>query len=116
MKKVFIPGSLLLAGIALAQPPNIVLIVADDLGYSDAAFTMDYSMSMRTTAGWDTNALAEVATPNMDRLADQGAVFTSGRMGNRSMPAKSGSSTARISSSPRYGQLASTQAKKTTSD
>ena len=78
MKHYSILGSLLLAGIALAQPPNIVLIVADDLGYSDAGFTMDYAMAMRTTPGWDTNALAEVITPNMDRLADQGAVFTSG--------------------------------------
>ena len=84
MKMVGLTGLLTIAGIsaAVAAPPNVVLIVADDLGYSDAGFTMDYAMAMRTSdylgQPWDTNALAEVHTPNIDRLADQGVVFTSG--------------------------------------
>ncbi len=40
-------------------PPNIVLIVADDLGWGDVGF----------------NGRTEWATPNLDRLAGQGAVL-----------------------------------------
>ena len=42
-----------------ARPPNIVLIVADDLGWGDVGF----------------NGRAEWSTPNLDRLAKQGTVF-----------------------------------------
>jgi arylsulfatase A-like enzyme len=40
-------------------PPNIVLIVADDLGYTDLGFLG-----------------SEIATPNLDQLAAEGLVFT----------------------------------------
>lgn len=51
---------LLGAGQTLAQDrPNILLILADDMGYSDiGAFG------------------SEIATPNMDRLASQGLILT----------------------------------------
>ena len=49
------------AGLAAAEsPPNIVLIVADDLGYSD--------LSCYGQKRFD--------TPNVDRLAAEGARFT----------------------------------------
>ncbi|MBL8812225.1 MAG: arylsulfatase [Planctomycetaceae bacterium] len=43
------------------QPPNIVLILADDLGYGDVSCYNDH---------------AAVKTPNIDRLARQGMLFT----------------------------------------
>ena len=42
-----------------AQPPNIVLILADDLGFTD---TEPYG--------------GEIPTPNISRLADEGLMFT----------------------------------------
>jgi arylsulfatase A len=42
-----------------ASPPNVVLILADDLGWGDVGF----------------NGRKEWATPNLDRLASQGTVF-----------------------------------------
>ena len=44
---------------AAGRPPNIVLIVADDLGWGDVGF----------------NGRTEWATPNLDRLAASGTVF-----------------------------------------
>jgi arylsulfatase/uncharacterized sulfatase len=44
---------------ALAKPPNIVLILADDLGFTDTA---PYG--------------SEIATPSISSLADEGLVFT----------------------------------------
>jgi len=49
----------LLPGPLVAKPPNIVLILADDMGYSDAGC---YG--------------SEIATPNLDRLAADGLRFT----------------------------------------
>ena len=44
---------------AFAKPPNIVLILADDLGFSD---TQPYG--------------SEIPTPNISKLADEGLMFT----------------------------------------
>ena len=53
---------MLLAGSALAaaEPPNIVLVVADDLGYGDIACYGN----------------PEIRTPNVDRMAREGMKFT----------------------------------------
>jgi len=47
------------SGNAFAKPPNIVLILADDLGFTD---TQPYG--------------SEIPTPNISRLADEGLMFT----------------------------------------
>jgi arylsulfatase A-like enzyme len=53
---------LLLSRPAFAQPPNIVLIMADDLGYGDLSCY----------------GATQVETPHIDRLASEGLRFTSG--------------------------------------
>ncbi|MEM9025918.1 MAG: sulfatase-like hydrolase/transferase [Verrucomicrobiota bacterium] len=75
--------------------PNVVLIVADDLGYADVSFTMDYALSMRTSdylgKPWNPEPFAEVDTPNIDRLAQQAVVFTNGYVnGNVCSPTRAG--------------------------
>lgn len=50
------------AGTALASRPNIIVIMADDMGYADAGFT----------------GSKEILTPNLDRLADEGVIFQYG--------------------------------------
>lgn len=47
------------AGNAFAKPPNIILILADDLGFTD---TQPYG--------------SEISTPNISKLADEGLMFT----------------------------------------
>ncbi len=55
--------TLSLLGVASAQKqPNIVIILADDMGYADAGFT----------------GATDILTPNLDQLASQGAVCTQG--------------------------------------
>ena len=54
-------ASLLLTTTPRSQQPNIVLILADDLGYGDVSCYNDE---------------ARVATPNIDRLASEGMRFT----------------------------------------
>ncbi len=46
----------------LKQRPNFILIVADDLGYGDLGFT----------------GSMQIKTPNLDRLAQEGSVFSQG--------------------------------------
>lgn len=55
---------------ASQQPPNIVLIVADDLGFNDITF---YGGGI---------ADATVPTPNIDSIAAEGIHFTNGYAGN----------------------------------
>ncbi len=53
------------------QPPNIVLILADDLGFTD---TQPYG--------------SEIQTPNISRLADEGVVFTNYHTGATCAPSR----------------------------
>ena len=47
---------------AIAERPNIILIMADDMGYADAGFT----------------GATDILTPNLDALASSGVIFTQG--------------------------------------
>jgi len=59
------------AAVPVAQrPPNIVVIVADDLGYNDLTF------------GGGGVAGGAVPTPNIDSIARDGVEFTHGYSGN----------------------------------
>ena len=58
------------AALAANRPPNIVLIVADDLGYNDIS-----------TFGGGV-AGGQLQTPHIDALAEQGAVFTQSYSGS----------------------------------
>ena len=58
------------AALAADRPPNIVLIVADDLGYNDIS-----------TFGGGL-AGGQLQTPHIDALAEQGAVFTQSYSGS----------------------------------
>ncbi len=63
MKKLQL--SLLLVACSLlgaTTKPNLVVIMTDDLGYADVGF----------------NGCKDIPTPNIDRIADQGVVFTNG--------------------------------------
>jgi arylsulfatase A-like enzyme len=57
---------MLIGGVAVAAPPNIVFILADDLGYGDLGC---YGQEI-------------VQTPHIDTLADQGMRFTSAYAGS----------------------------------
>lgn len=56
---LLLPALAFSAGASYAQRPNVILIMADDLGYGDTGFTGN----------------GKVLTPNMDRLASEGVVF-----------------------------------------
>ncbi|AWB68880.1 sulfatase [Saccharobesus litoralis] len=62
MIKFLVIISALMSGLALAAKPNIVLIMADDMGYADAGFT----------------GATDIKTPNLDSLAANGVVFEQG--------------------------------------
>lgn len=49
---------------AVGQKPNVIVIVADDLGYNDVGF----------------NGCKDIPTPNIDRIAKAGVVFSSGHV------------------------------------
>ncbi|MEO1583784.1 MAG: sulfatase-like hydrolase/transferase [Planctomycetota bacterium] len=59
-------ATVLIAGVAgaerPAEPPNLVVIIADDLGYADVGF----------------NGCEDIPTPSIDRIAAEGVRFTSG--------------------------------------
>lgn len=65
------PGGAGATGDCAPAVPNLVVIYADDLGYGDMAA---YAGHFGTTATAD--------TPNMDRLADEGLMFTQGHSSN----------------------------------
>jgi len=62
MRPLLVLASLLLTASAFAAQPNILLIVADDLGYNDVGF----------------QGSKEIPTPNLDKLAAQSLVCTNG--------------------------------------
>ena len=53
--------ALVLSAVASGQPPNIVLILSDDQGWNDVGFNGDEFYE----------------TPNLDRMAREGMIFTS---------------------------------------
>ena len=60
------------AGAACAAPkgrPNIIFILADDLGYGDVGFSWEHQAAAA-------RAVSRIATPNIDRLAREGVVLT----------------------------------------
>ena len=64
MKKIILPLIALLGILPLAQSqqrPNIIFILADDLGYGDLSCL---------------NPGSKISTPNIDRLAKEGKTFT----------------------------------------
>lgn len=68
------------------QPPNVVLILVDDLGYRDVGFM----------------GATEIATPNLDRLAAEGVVFEAGYVAHPACtPSRAGLVTGRYPA--RYG-------------
>ena len=63
MKILLIVFGFFLCGAAVSQQkPNVIIILADDLGYADVGFT----------------GCKDIPTPNIDRIANQGVVFTNG--------------------------------------
>lgn len=62
MRPLLLLASLLLVSPALAAKPNVLLIVADDLGYNDVGF----------------QGSKEITTPNLDKLAARSLVCTNG--------------------------------------
>ena len=52
------------SNVSVAQNPNVIIIVADDLGYADVGF----------------NGCTDIPTPNIDRIAKAGVVFSSGHV------------------------------------
>lgn len=55
-------GGVVSSGLAQTSPPNIVVILADDLGYGDVSM----------------NGCPDFATPNIDSIASNGALCTNG--------------------------------------
>jgi arylsulfatase A-like enzyme len=60
----FIPKDVSKSDASTAQNPNVIVIVADDLGYNDVGF----------------NGCKDIPTPNIDRIAKAGVVFSSGHV------------------------------------
>lgn len=62
MRHLLFLASMLLTASALAAKPNVLLIIADDLGYHDLGF----------------QGSKEIPTPNLDKLAAQSLICTNG--------------------------------------
>ncbi len=60
----FMPKKVSKPATSEAQNPNVIVIVADDLGYNDVGF----------------NGCKDIPTPNIDRIAKAGVVFSSGHV------------------------------------
>ena len=83
----------MLAGtLSAADRPNVVVIMADDLGYADVGF----------------QGCKDIPTPNIDRLAKEGARFSQGYVtGCMCGPSRAGFITGRIQSTFGYYRNAS---------
>lgn len=57
---ICLSGHCFLSGACAAAPPNVIVILADDLGYHDLGF----------------QGSTRIRTPHLDRLASEGTVFT----------------------------------------
>ncbi|VGO11912.1 Arylsulfatase [Pontiella desulfatans] len=68
MKKLFITTFLAVVSAAVAEKPNVVFILADDLGLGDVSYHARRIL----------NKEPFVETPNIDALAEQGLWFTDG--------------------------------------
>ena len=66
---ILVPGVALADSVETAARPNVVVILADDMGYGDC------------TAN---NRDSKISTPNMDRLANEGIRFTDAHSGGSS--------------------------------
>jgi hypothetical protein len=71
---------------AQQQKPNILIIMADDIGY------WNISAYNRGMMGYH--------TPNIDRIANEGAIFTDYTASNRAPPVAPRSSPARVLCAP----------------
>ena len=69
---VWLPVSADTASAAESSKPNILLLLADDVGFADTAFTHDLFMPNAA------DRPPEVKTPNLDRLAHEGIIFSHG--------------------------------------
>ena len=68
--KIALLSALAMTAIASAAPPNILLILTDDHGWSQLSSRMDPKLA--------TSMSKFLETPNMNRLMDEGMRFTSG--------------------------------------
>src|SRR5262245_11579979 len=81
-----LPVALALSPVAIAAPPNIVVIVGDDMGYADVGF----------------HGCKDIPTPKLDALAKSGVRFKSGYVsGPYCSPTRAGLLTGRYQS--RFG-------------
>ena len=77
-----LPAAIIGCRAATARPPNVVLIVADDLGYADVLFNPQHPK--------------EVVTPNLDRLARESVICRQGYVtGHVCSPTRTGLMTGR---------------------
>lgn len=60
MRSALVLAGLVLSGVAVARDPNVILILADDLGYGELG---SYGQT-------------KIKTPQLDKMADQGMRFT----------------------------------------
>ena len=71
MRKILLLVATLLFGTicaaSSAQKPNVIFILADDLGWGDTGFTWQNAR---------VEGLPRIKTPNLDRLASEGTVLT----------------------------------------
>jgi arylsulfatase A len=59
------------------RPPNLIIVFADDLGYTDVGCYWDINRPNRRTAFLEKqDYVPRIETPNIDRMASEGVLFT----------------------------------------